>query len=113
MERKTEVDLDRKASTLIVRLRGPVEGYRTSWQETIDDYLEKAGGDFVLNLTEANFIDSRGMGYIFALHKSLHASGRRLLLVVTPSGVRDSFEAAGVTELLRLYESEELALDDE
>lgn len=111
MTEKTTVEFDRQGRALIVRVTGPLEGYRETWQEEVDGETDRAAGDVILNLERASFINSRGMGFIFGLHKRLNAAGRRLLLVITGPVVRDAFEAAGVTELLRIYSSESIARD--
>lgn len=106
-----KLEFVREGDALIVRARGPIEGYGASWQEEIHAQVEKAAGDIILNLAHATFIDSRGMGFVFDLHKRMNAAGRRLLLVVTGAAVRDAFEAAGVTGLLRIFDSESIARD--
>ncbi len=106
---RTKLDVVRDEKVLTIRVIGPIEGYRAGWQETVDTHITNSAGDVILNLDRATFIGSRGMGYLFALHKSLNAAGRRLLLVVTGTDVRDAFDTAGVTELLRMHESEEMA----
>ncbi len=111
MANVTKLEFSREGKTLIVRVRGPLDGYGAAWQEGIDAEFEKASGDVILNLSHATFIDSRGMGFVFDLHKRLNAAGRRLLVVVTGAVVRDAFEAAGVTDLLRIYSSESIARD--
>ena len=104
---KIEIVQDEKA--LIARLAGPLEGYGSGWQDEINAQAEQTKKDVIVNLSRATFLDSRGMGYLFGLHKRLNASGRQLLLVVTSSAVRDALEAAGVVILMRVYDSETVA----
>ena len=108
----TTMEFARAGTALIIRAKGPLEGYGAAWQDQVDAELEKVAGDVILNLSQATFIDSRGMGFVFDLHKRMNAGGRRLLLVVAGTVVREAFEAAGVTELLRLYNSERSATAD-
>jgi anti-anti-sigma factor len=89
-----------------------MDGYRESWQGSIDQQLDKTGGDVVLNLSHAEFIDSRGMGFLLGLHKTLNASGRRLLLVFSSEAVGEAFEAAGISQLLRVFQSEDMAVEE-
>ena len=111
MTHSTQIEFDTEGKALIVRVSGSLDGYRTSWQAETDERIDQGNGNVILNLSRATFIDSRGLGYVFSLHKRLNASGRRLLLVVTSDDVGDAFEAAGVTTLLRIHSSESLAKD--
>ena len=106
---RTELEIVKDDGVLVVRVTGALEGYRATWQKKVDKAIEKSGGDVMLNLEKARFIDSRGMGYLFSTHKTLNAAGRRLFLVLKGPEVRDALDTAGVTELLRVYESEEQA----
>jgi anti-anti-sigma factor len=101
---------ERRDDTLVVRVEGPANGYRSSWQEAIDAQILKAGGDVVMVMIKATLIDSRGVGYVLGLHKGLNAQGRRLLIVLGAGVVGEVFEATGILPLLRCFESEAAAL---
>ena len=111
MTKGPRLEFATEGKALVVRVVGPLEGYAASWQEDIHEKLDGTSGDVILNLSDATFIDSRSMGFVFDLHKRMNAAGKQLLLVLTGPAIRDAFEAAGVTDLLRIFESESIARD--
>jgi anti-anti-sigma factor len=80
-----------------------------SLESALDATIRDTTGALVLDLCEAEFLDSRGLGAILRA-RALLAREDRALAIVCPSGpVRLLFEVAGIADLLFLYASREEA----
>jgi anti-sigma B factor antagonist len=73
-----------------------------------EDALCRAETDaraIILDLSELDFIDSRGLAMILALDRRLRESGGRLTIVRGPDAVNHIFEVTGVLDRLEFVDS--------
>jgi anti-sigma B factor antagonist len=73
-----------------------------------EDALRRAAADgraIVVDLSELDFIDSRGLATILAFDRDLRESDRRLTIVRGPDAVTRIFEITGVLDRLEFVDS--------
>jgi anti-sigma B factor antagonist len=73
----------------------------------VEAAIRDSVGVFVLDLCDVEFLDSSGLSVILRARAMLARDERALAIVCPPGGVRRLFDAAGVAELLFLYDSRE------
>jgi anti-anti-sigma factor len=99
-----------QAGVLIARPRGNLAGLVDDWAREIEARLRPEMHGLVLNLSEVEFISSRGLGVLLHLHKLMTGRRSRLHLVGGSEAVLDSLEVAGLDTLLFLFPNEAEAL---
>ena len=67
-------------------------------------------GVFVVDLTDATFMDSSGLATLMRARGLLGREDRELVIVCRPGSVRRIFELTGTAELFVIYSSAEEAL---
>ncbi len=89
-----------------IAVRGEVDlAGATELELVLDGAIRESRGDFVLDLSELEFLDSTGLRQILRARAWL-ARRERALAVICPLGpVRRLFEQAGIADLLFLYET--------
>ena len=107
-----EYTLEERPGVLVARLRGSLDAYLRDFTPQIEDSLRKTPRHFVVNLSEVDFIGSRGMGLLFYLHKILKDLGKRLAVASPSPAVTDAFQVGGIGSLLGIHESEDAAVAD-
>jgi anti-sigma B factor antagonist len=78
-----------------------------SLEPTLDASIRATAGDFVLDLSDLEFLDSSGLRLILRARALLAREDRELAIVCPPGPVRRLFELAGIADLLFLYASRE------
>jgi anti-sigma B factor antagonist len=64
----------------------------------------------VMDLSQASFLDSTGLGVLVGANKRLHESGGELRLVVTEPRILKVFEITGLHEVFAIYDDIDLAV---
>jgi anti-sigma B factor antagonist len=80
-----------------------------SLESALDATIRNTLGAFVLDLCDAEFLDSGGLGVILRARALLARENRALAIVCPPGSVRRLFEVAGIADLLFLYSSRDEA----
>lgn len=101
-----------QAGLLIIRPQGSIEGYLTDWLEDVERRIEQQPRNVVLNLSQVDFISSRGMGIIFHLHKKLTGVGKDLHLAELQEQVHEAMDIGGITDVIRAFDTEEIAISN-
>ena len=78
-------------------------------EQALDAGIRASTGAFVIDLSDADFMDSSGLAVILRARALLGREDRAVAIVCGPGPVRRLFELAGVADLLYLYESREEA----
>lgn len=92
----------------LVAVRGEVDLAAVPALElTLDGAIRDTAGAFVLDLCEAEFLDSSGLRVILRARALLAREDRELAIVCPPGPVRRLFNEAGIADLLFLYASPE------
>jgi anti-anti-sigma factor len=89
------------------------------WSSNVERFTEEVGRQIdpakpllVVDLTNVTFVGSQGISALLHLSKQLASSGAELRVVAPASGVRDTFTAAHLQRVLKLYETVAGALVD-
>jgi anti-sigma B factor antagonist len=78
-------------------------------QAQLDEMTRSGVTDVVLDISAVSFIDSTGIGTLVRYHRSLQAIGGDLRVAVTQPYIRRLFEMTGITDVLSVYESVQMA----
>ena len=76
----------------------------------INEILEEAANNVVINVERVNFIASTGLRIILALGKRLDGEGLKLSVCSMNSSTKSVFQMSGFTKLFPIFETEEEAL---
>jgi anti-sigma B factor antagonist len=79
-------------------------------KRSIVDSIEAGGRRLVVDLSDAGFIDSTGIGVLAGALKRLHECGGSLVVVCTHENVRSIFELVGLDDLIPLHQSRDDAI---
>jgi anti-anti-sigma factor len=105
-----ETEFVDQGNVLIIRPNGSIEGYLTDWLDDVEKRVEAQPRNVVLNLSNVDFISSRGMGIIFHLHKKLNSLGCKLHLAELQENVAEAMDIGGITDVIDAFQSEALAV---
>lgn len=102
-----------KQRTLIVRVEGEVDLHvAATFRKIIDEALEQAGvPNLLLNLAQVTFIDSSGLGVILGRYKRISQLGGKMSAVQLQPQVEKIFELSGLLRIIKLYLTEQQALE--
>ena len=62
-------------------------------------FLDQVEGEFVIDLSELEYISSSGLGVLLKTHKRLHSAGSSLRLVHVNKHINDIFKYSGFDRL--------------
>jgi anti-anti-sigma factor len=71
----------------------------------LDDAVRRRQGDVVIDLSEAEFIDSMGLHALLNFQRRLMRHARRMIVVCPPGAVRNAIELARLTASLGVVSS--------
>ena len=71
----------------------------------LDDVIRRRQGDVVIDLSEAEFIDSMGLHALLNMQRRLFRQARALTVICPPGAVRNAIELARLSESLGLVSS--------
>ena len=102
---------ERPEKLLLLRVSGSFDEYTTDWMNLIASRIERIPMDMVMSLAGVDYIDSKGLGSLFDLHKRLEEIECHLYFSSLSTSVHDVFDVAGLMHILNIYESEEKAVE--
>lgn len=102
-----------KQRTLIVRVEGEVDLHvADAFRKIVDEALAQAGvPNLLLNLAKVTFIDSSGLGVILGRYKRISQLGGKMSAVQLQPQVEKIFELSGLLRIIKLYLTEQQALE--
>lgn len=109
-----DITTDLVGNVLIARIRGELDistvplFKKRLISKTEDNNIKV----LLLNLKEATFIDSSGLGAILGRYRCLEKKGGRVLLVGLKPQVKKILTMAGILTIMNEYKNEELALKE-
>jgi anti-sigma B factor antagonist len=71
----------------------------------LDDAIRRRHGDVVIDLSDAEFIDSMGLHALLNIQRRLLRQARALVVICPPGPVRNAFELARLAEPLGVVSS--------
>lgn len=102
-----------KENVLIVRLSGELDHHEATplkecWQKELNENLVK---HVILNLADVDFMDSSGIGVILGRYKEITYCGGELVICKPNASIQRILEMSGLFKIIRLEQTEQLALD--
>ncbi|MFD3447891.1 anti-sigma F factor antagonist [Microbacteriaceae bacterium 4G12] len=106
------MNLEVKHDILCIRLEGELDHHTAEELRTkITSMLEKNElHHIVLNLEHLTFMDSSGLGVILGRYKHIKSLGGEMVVCAISASVKRLFEISGLFKIIRLEESEQIAL---
>jgi stage II sporulation protein AA (anti-sigma F factor antagonist) len=101
-----EMQIDDRPDLLRVRLSGSFDELATDWLNVMESRLARAPVDVFFDLSGVTYIDSKGLGAIFALTKRVEEHDRTAFFCALSAPVREVFELAGLEHILRVHVDE-------
>ncbi len=99
-------------NTQVVAVGGELDMHAApDLQATIDQVIADGASRLVVDLTEATFIDSAGIGVLVATVRRLEAAGGSLELVCSQPNLLRVFEIVGLDRVLSIHSSRDVALE--
>jgi anti-sigma B factor antagonist len=93
-----------------VLVRGDVDVHTApKLTAALDAAMREGRGAFVVDLCDVAFLDSSGVSVLVRARAVLGRKDRDLVIVCPPGSARRIFEAAGVDDLLALFDSRDQA----
>ena len=74
-------EVDRRDGVAFVRPAGSLDAYLRTLGPRVEEAARQSASHVVLDLSEVDFIGSRGMGLLFALHRMLKALERKFIVL--------------------------------
>lgn len=107
-----KLNTEHKQRTLIVRVEGELDLHVADlFRRRVDEALEQAGvSNLLLNLAKVTFIDSSGLGVILGRYKRISQLGGSMSAVQLQPQVARIFELSGLLRIIKLYPTEQQAL---
>jgi stage II sporulation protein AA (anti-sigma F factor antagonist) len=98
---------------LIIRVEGELDMHTVDeFREYADNMVHNARAKFVLfNFKGVSFIDSSGLGAILGRYKKINQVEGELLVSQAQPQVAKIFEVSGLLQLIKLFETDNLALE--
>jgi anti-sigma B factor antagonist len=109
-----KIEVSEKPGITVVRLAGSLDSNTTPVLEAqLLGIIETGTGRILVDLSEVDFVSSVGLrAFLFAARRL--APGGGALSVCGPNeAVRETFDISRFSELFRVYESEQDALEDQ
>ncbi|NEQ26542.1 MAG: STAS domain-containing protein [Microcoleus sp. SIO2G3] len=96
----------------LFRLAGLLDAFsEPTFRKAIDKFVEEGPPNFVLDLSQIDFVDSSGLGALVQLAKKAQGAGG-LLQVVTNPRVTQTVKMVRLEQFLALQPSVEIALEN-
>jgi anti-anti-sigma factor len=100
--------------TTVVRLSGDLDtNSSTGAQNTIEEIIDGGATDMLVNLKEVGFVSSAGLRILLAAAKKLNRVDGKLRISDLNETVLEVFEISGFITILKVFPTEEAALQDD
>ncbi len=76
----------------------------------LKDLIAKGNREIICNYSQTEYVSSAGLRVILSAAKSLKSVGGQILLASLKSYVLETFEISGFTQIFKIFDSEEEAL---
>jgi len=91
-----------------IKLKGEVDIYTVPvLKKTIQVLMEEGHKTFILDLTEADYIDSTGLGTLVGIYRRAKEKEGKVYIICPNPQVKKVFVTTGLSTLFAFYESEE------
>lgn len=105
-------NIEKSGDVMVVTLKSNLEGGPDTYKLR-DEVKAKLGDDerrFLINMKDAGFVNSTGIGVVVSILSSVKSAGGMLKICGVTERARRAFVTTGVWQLFDSYESQEEAL---
>lgn len=89
----------------VVKMTGRIDTYTApKLQETMDAALESGKHNIVFDMSEVDFLSSKGLWVLTETQKKCKRQRGKLVLVNTDEKIRKSFDLVGMSDYFDIYE---------
>ncbi len=108
------INKDAAGSNLILRLAGELDHHssRLFREEFSAEWQKKDINNLILNFKKLTFMDSSGVGAIIGRYNQVKEKNGSVAVCGTSPSVKKLMEMSGLLKIVRLYDSENDALND-
>ena len=100
-------------NAIVMSLEGRLDAVASSEFETsLSDWISKGEHNFLLNLTDLDYISSAGLRSILATSKKLKETQGKIFLTGLHGPVEEVFKISGFLSIFRVFASAEAALKE-
>ncbi|MHC4874390.1 MAG: STAS domain-containing protein [Planctomycetota bacterium] len=105
-----EMQIDDQPDLLTLRMKGSFDELSADWFDVLSSRIERVPVDILMNMDSVSYIDSKGLGALFSLHKHVEDLGYHMFFSQISDNLREVFDLAGLQHILRIYKNDEDAL---
>ncbi len=106
-----EMTIDDQPNLLKLIMKGSFDKLSADWLEVLSNRITKVPVDVLINLKDVTYINSKGLGALFSLHKHIEDNGYHIFFSQIPKEILEIFELAGLQHILRIYKSDDEAME--
>ena len=108
-----ELNFKKKENVVIIYLKGRLDVHHSAdIEEELDRLIPmEPASHFIINMQDVEYISSSGLRIIVITMKTLKANNRKMLLCCINESVRKVFEVVQLTDIFKIYGSEQKALE--
>jgi anti-sigma B factor antagonist len=97
----------------VVRLEGDLDtNSSTGAQKTIEEIIDGGVSNMLVNLKDVGFVSSAGLRILLAAAKKINGLNGKLRISDLNETVQEVFEISGFITILKVFPTEEVALQD-
>jgi anti-sigma B factor antagonist len=105
--------LDNKRRIIVVDMKGWVDiSSSMQFEEHINSLVKTGKENIIMDLSQMEYINTRGLGAFVALQKKMDERGGSVVLAAPTERVKQSIELTGINRVIATYESLEDALQN-
>ena len=99
--------LDPKNQYQVIKFHGELDkAGLESIREKIDDIVDHFDGQYLaFDLSELDFINSEGIGYLTTIHSHLIKNNKNLVFIQAKPNVKDVFAVIGIFSIINYFDS--------
>lgn len=105
-----EMQIDDQPDLLTLRLKGSFDELSADWFDVLSARVDRVPVDVLMNLKNVDYIDSKGLGALFNLHKHVEDLGYHMFFSEPSENLTEVLELAGLQHILRIYKNDKDAL---
>jgi anti-anti-sigma factor len=108
-----KIDAIKEGNAIVMSLKGRLDAVASSEFETsLSDWISKGEHNFLLNLTDLDYISSAGLRSILAASKKLKERSGKIFLTGLHGPVEEVFKISGFISIFRVFATAEAALKE-
>ena len=108
-----KIHATKEGNAIVVSLKGRLDAVASpEFEASLSDWISKGEHNFLLNLTDLDYISSAGLRSILATSKKLKETQGKIFLTGLHGAVEEVFKISGFLSIFRVFASAEAALKE-